>query len=196
MSKPSILLAPGSFALPEFYDELFDVVRAKGCEIRGLHKPTVGLRAGEGRPGTPPTMYDDAAFIASEVEKLADQGKDVILVGHSYGGVPVTESAKGLGKNERQAQGKKGGLVNIGYITCLVPAVGESARDVLAKVPDEFKTPMNIGVRNSLSPCASFFHPLLICGNDRKMVGCLTGSRKQLAQSSCRLNLWRLLRAG
>lgn len=155
MSKPSILLVPGSFALPEFYNELFDMVRAQGCEIRGLHKPSVGLSAGEGRPGPPPTMYDDAAYIAKEVEKEADQGRDVVLIGHSYGGVPVTESAKGLSKKERAAQGKKGGLVNIAYMTCLVPAVGASAVDVLSKVPDEFKTPMNIGVSGFSFPLLS-----------------------------------------
>ena len=29
-------------ALPEFYEPIFDLVRAKGYEIRGLHKPSVG----------------------------------------------------------------------------------------------------------------------------------------------------------
>ncbi len=108
--------------------------------------PTVGLAASEGRPGKPPTMYDDAAFINKEAEKLADEGKDVILVGHSYGGVPVTEGAKGLGKKERQAQGKKGGIVNLAYMTCLVPSVGESAAEMLAQVREDGKTPMQIGV--------------------------------------------------
>lgn len=151
MSKPTILLVPGSFALPEFYDPLFEAVRAKGYDIRGLHMPTVGLRTGEGRPGTPPSMYDDAALIAKEAEKVADEGRDVIILGHSYGGVPVTQSAEGLGKKERQARGKEGGVVNLAYMTCLVPAVGKSAADVLAQVPDEGKTPMQIGVR--CSPC-------------------------------------------
>lgn len=147
MSPPIVVLVPGSFALPEFYDELFSVVRADGVEIKGLHKPSVGLSAGEGRPDIPPpTMYDDAAHIAGEVEKLADQGREVILLGHSYGGVPVSESTKGLSKKERQTQGKKGGLIALGYLTCLVPEVGASALDVLSHVPDDSKTPMNIGV--------------------------------------------------
>ncbi|KAI1617923.1 Alpha/Beta hydrolase protein [Exophiala viscosa] len=145
MSKPTILLVPGSFALPEFYNEMFDKIRAKGYDIQGIHKPTVGLSAGQGRPGPAPSMYDDAAHIAKEVEKVADAGKDVVLIGHSYGGVPVTEAVKGLPKKEREAQGKKGGLVNLAYMTCLVPAVGSSAADVLSKVPDDFKTPFAIG---------------------------------------------------
>ncbi|KAH0848250.1 hypothetical protein AYO21_05376 [Fonsecaea monophora] len=137
MSKPSILLVPGSFALPEFYDTVINPIAAKGYEIKGLHKPSVGIASGKPREGAPPTMYDDASFIAKEVEKLADQGKDVILVSHSYGGVPVTESTKGLSKEERQKQGKKGGIVNLAYMTALVPAIGQTAKDVLGDVPKE-----------------------------------------------------------
>ncbi|EXJ56910.1 hypothetical protein A1O7_07254 [Cladophialophora yegresii CBS 114405] len=136
-SKPSILLIPGSFALPEFYEPVFELVRAKGYDIRGLHKPTVGLSARQPRPGAPPTMYDDAAYIAGEAEKLADEGKDVILVPHSYGGVPASQSTKGLSKKERQEAGKPGGIVSIAYLTCLTPALGQTAKDVLATVPPE-----------------------------------------------------------
>ena len=147
MPKPSILLVPGSFVYPSIgYEHIFSAVRAKGYEIRGLHNPTVGAGALEGRPGTPPTMYDDADFIAAEVEKLAGVGKDVVLIGHSYAGIPVSQCAKGLGKEERRQQGKEGGLVNLAYLTCLVPRVGENARDVLAKTPDGHKVDMKVGV--------------------------------------------------
>lgn len=146
MSKPSIIFVPGSFGLPEFYDPVINAVAAKGYEIRALHYPSVGLRTGEGREGVPPTMYDDAAFIAAQTEKLADEGKDVVLIAHSYGGIPATESTKGLSKEERLKQGKKGGLVQLAYMTCLVPAVGQSAAVVLADVPDEQKLDLKMDV--------------------------------------------------
>ncbi|CZR55098.1 uncharacterized protein PAC_04984 [Phialocephala subalpina] len=101
MSRPSILLIPGSFALPEFYDAVVDPVKAKGYDFRSLHLPTVGLGPGKPREGIPPNMYNDAAFIAKEVETLADEGKDVILIAHSYGGIPITQCVKGLAKGER-----------------------------------------------------------------------------------------------
>lgn len=151
MSKPSILLIPGSFGLPEFYDPVVNAVAAKGYEIRALHYPSVGLKTGP-REGAPPTMHEDAAFIAKETEKLADEGKDVILIAHSYGGVPATESAKGLGKEERQKQGKKGGIVNLAYMTALVPAVGASAASLLAAVPEDQRLELKIDVRSSPSP--------------------------------------------
>lgn len=151
MSKPSIILIPGSFSLPEFYDTVVDPIAAKGYEIRALHNPSSGLKTGP-REGTPPTMYDDAAQIAAEAEKLADEGKDVILVAHSYGGTPTTESTKGLSKKERQAQGKKGGIVKLAYMTCLVPAVGVSAGGVLVGASEDSKLEMKIDV------CASSTH--------------------------------------
>jgi alpha-beta hydrolase superfamily lysophospholipase len=145
MSKPSILLITGSFALPEFYSNIVSAITSKGYEIRALHSPTVSRQ--DGPRGDPPSMYDDAAFIAKETEKLADEGKDVILLPHSYGGVPTTQSTKGLSKDEREKQGKKGGIVRIAYMTCIVPAVGVPAAGVLADVPEENRVELKIDVR-------------------------------------------------
>ncbi|EMR68671.1 hypothetical protein UCREL1_4317 [Eutypa lata UCREL1] len=95
MSKPSILLIPGACGLPEFYESFINAVTARGYEIRGLHLPSVCLKT-ETREGEAPTMYEDAAFIAKHATALADEGKDVLILTHSYGGVPGTESVKGL----------------------------------------------------------------------------------------------------
>lgn len=46
-------------------------------------------------------------------------------------GVPATESLKGVTKKEREQQGKAGGVVRIGYLTALVPRLGETAFQVL-----------------------------------------------------------------
>ncbi|KUJ24233.1 alpha/beta-hydrolase [Mollisia scopiformis] len=145
-SKPSILFIPGSFALPEFYDVVLDPIKAQGYEIRALHLLTVGLTTGP-REGAPPTMYDDAAFIAKEVEKLVDQEKDIILIGHSYGGIPLSQSTKGLGIEERKAQGKKGGIVKLAYMTCLVPDIGQSAMAMLTDVKEEHRVQFRLDER-------------------------------------------------
>lgn len=55
-----------------------------------------------------------------------------MLLAHSYGGIPATEALKGVTKAEREKEGKKGGVVRIGYLTCLVAEVGQSAVNVLA----------------------------------------------------------------
>ncbi|RWA14622.1 hypothetical protein EKO27_g489 [Xylaria grammica] len=131
MSQPYFLFVTGSFVPPPFYDDLVEKVRAQGHEIKVLHLPTVG--SAPGKPGiTPaPTMYDDAALVAKEAKALADAGREIILVAHSYGGFPATESIKGLSIEARKKEGKKGGIVRIAYKTALVAKPGRTAGEVL-----------------------------------------------------------------
>ncbi|KAH8886243.1 alpha/beta-hydrolase [Thozetella sp. PMI_491] len=137
MAKPSIVFIPGSYTPLRVYQSLFEAISKEGYEIDGIHPPTVGPSSGEGANCPAPSMYDDAAAIAQHVEKLADQGKDVIVMGHSYAGVPMSQCTEGLGKAERSARGKSGGIVQLAYMACLVPAIGHSAATLLSRVPDD-----------------------------------------------------------
>ncbi|KAI0399120.1 Alpha/beta hydrolase fold-1 [Xylaria palmicola] len=132
MSKPYFVLVTGSFAPAVLYDDLVARIKAHGYDMKALHLPTVGLAPGQGRDTPPATMYDDAAFIAKEVEALADAGREIILIAHSYGGIPATESTKGLSVAERQKQGKKGGIVRLAYKTVLLIEPGHSAMEVFS----------------------------------------------------------------
>ncbi|KAI0398477.1 alpha/beta-hydrolase [Xylariaceae sp. FL0594] len=135
-TKPYFLLVTGSFALPSMYDSLVEAMKERGYELKAVHLPTVGVAPGKGRDVTPPpTMYDDAAAIAKEVQTLADAGREVILVAHSYGGIPATESTKGLSVQERKKAGKKGGLVRLAYKTVVLTTPGHTAAEVLAQMP-------------------------------------------------------------
>jgi hypothetical protein len=127
---PSIVLVPGSFTRPPFYEDIIHPLTAKGYDIRAVELKTVIPKGPDSPSGVLPTLYDDAAVIADSVTELADQGKDVIVIAHSYGGAPASESLKGLGKEARRAEGKKGGVVRAAYISALVPEVGKSAGSV------------------------------------------------------------------
>ncbi|KAI0521242.1 Alpha/beta hydrolase fold-1 [Xylaria bambusicola] len=135
MSKPYFLLATGSFAPAYFYDNLVEQVKARGYDMKVIHLATVGVGPGQGRDTPPATMYDDAALIAKEVEALADEGREIILVAHSYGGMPATESTKGLSVQERQKAGKKGGIVRLAYKTVAVATPGHSTAEALPAPP-------------------------------------------------------------
>ncbi|KAI6088565.1 Alpha/beta hydrolase fold-1 [Hypoxylon rubiginosum] len=126
MAGLSLIIIPAASALPLFYEMVIDGVSRHGYDIEALHIPSVGLATGA-RPGEPPNMYEDAAFISAHVTGLADAGHDVLLITHSYGGTPATESVQGLSKKERLKQGKNGGIVGIAYMNSLVPEVGHPA---------------------------------------------------------------------
>jgi pimeloyl-ACP methyl ester carboxylesterase len=68
------------------YDPLVMPLRAKGYDIHVLEPPCypAGYNANSSVPQ--PTMYDDAKFINMYVTALADSGKEVIVLAHSYGG--------------------------------------------------------------------------------------------------------------
>lgn len=127
--KPTIVLVPGSFCNSSFYDTLASRLRAANHTVHILDPPSYYNK----KPGPLPTVYDDAAFISAFITPLADAGEEVVLLAHSYGGVPTTQSLKGITRGERVEKGLKGGVVRVGYITCVVPREGENAVDVLTE---------------------------------------------------------------
>lgn len=122
MSLPTLILIPGAYTPTTVYNPFLPILHAQGLDVYALPLQTVGRR-----PLPAPHMYDDAAFIAAEVRKLVDAGKRVVLLGHSYGGVPVSQCTKGLSVKERAAQGKEGGIVRLVFLTAVVLRLGETA---------------------------------------------------------------------
>ncbi|KAK7702638.1 hypothetical protein SLS64_009601 [Diaporthe eres] len=133
--KPFTLIVPGGMTPAAVYDPVVDEVTRRGHDIRAVQLPSVRLRSETGPVREPPTMYEDAAVIAREAEALADMGRDVIIISHSYGGVPATESVRGLAKAVRAKEGKPGGVVRLAYMTSLVPELGAAANEVTTNRP-------------------------------------------------------------
>ncbi len=77
-------------------------------------------------------MADDAAHIHGVVEALADDSKEVLVVMHSYGGIPGTQAMKSLTGKERKGDGKQGGVTGMVYVTSLLINEGESSEDSFA----------------------------------------------------------------
>ncbi|KFZ16264.1 hypothetical protein V502_05195 [Pseudogymnoascus sp. VKM F-4520 (FW-2644)] len=105
-TKPTILIVPGSFSAASLYDTLISALHALS-----FHAIVSDLPSASRLPPAPAaSMADDAAHFHGIAEALADEGRDIVIVTHSYGGIPGTEAAKGLAKADREAEGKKGGV--------------------------------------------------------------------------------------
>lgn len=122
MSLPTLILIPGAYTPTTTYNTLLPRLHTLGLNVYALPLQTVGRR-----PLPAPHMYDDAAFIAAEIRKLVNQGERVVLLGHSYGGIPISQCTQGLSVKERAAEGKTGGIVRLVYLTAIVLRLGETA---------------------------------------------------------------------
>ncbi|KAL7893993.1 Alpha/beta hydrolase fold-1 [Trichoderma sp. SZMC 28014] len=129
--KPTIVLLHGAWHGPSSWD-------AVASQLNEYQYPfeTVRLLSSGGEPST--SVAEDAVHIQKLTSQLADAGKDIILVMHSYAGIPGTESAKGLLKKDRQADGKLGGIVSLVYITAFVIPPGTSLVSYFGVTPSWF----------------------------------------------------------
>jgi pimeloyl-ACP methyl ester carboxylesterase len=127
MPSKTIVLVPGSFSHSAVYLPLAEPLRAAGLTVHLLDPPSYYTK----KAGAPPTVYDDAAFIASFVRGLVDAGEEVVVLAHSYGGTPTSQALEGLTVRERRAKGEKGGVARVGFITAVVPPVGTSVMEFM-----------------------------------------------------------------
>lgn len=101
--KPTFLIVGGGWHPSSSYDQLKTQLEALGfaCVVPPLL--TVGPQSA-GR-----TWAADAALISETAYPIFSQGGEVVLVGHSYGGIPACVATEGQGVAERAARGFKGG---------------------------------------------------------------------------------------
>ncbi|KAH7174781.1 Alpha/beta hydrolase fold-1 [Fusarium flagelliforme] len=128
----TVVIIPGSFATPTLYEPLTQSLARDGVPSEIVNLPSVGRKEGK----EPATMTDDVNEISSVVEKLLDEDKDVVLLAHSYGGVPATQCLEKLSQKARQAEGKKCGVSKIVYLAGVALPVGGSVMSLLQ--PPEF----------------------------------------------------------
>lgn len=122
--NPTVLFVTGSWHSPAHFDAVRDVFSKAGYETSCPELPSLGQ--------FPPIgVKEDAQRIRDEVKTLVEEEeKEVIVVAHSYGGVVSTEALdKDFAKKERQAHGKKGGIVGLMYMCAFIIEAGQALVD-------------------------------------------------------------------
>lgn len=142
------LLIPGSFATPAAYTKLINALHACGQDVRILDL----LSVNDSSRQPPATMQDDAAHIRQAVISILDDDhRSVVLVAHSYGGIPTTCALKGLNKNDREDAGKTTAVTGLLYLASFILSEGEYLRGIM----DEFNAlhePLKTGVPGGYLP--------------------------------------------
>jgi hypothetical protein len=118
-TRPVFLILPGGSQNPTHYGYLAHLLQSAGYPTSSALFPSVGNSAKIG-------AEDDMAFFRDRlILPYLDEGRDVILLMHSYSGVPGSSAARGLGKKERAAQGKKGGIIGQIFYAAMLQKGGD-----------------------------------------------------------------------
>lgn len=118
----TIVFVPGAWLSPAFYQPFLKALTTAGYPVRYAEYPSLD-------PADPATAdcKADSDAIASAIRPLVeDEGRDVLLVMHSYAGMPGAAAAMGLAKTERMQQGRSGGIIGMVFIAAFVVPEGLS----------------------------------------------------------------------
>ncbi|KAI0110724.1 alpha/beta-hydrolase [Nemania sp. FL0031] len=153
--NPTVVICHGSYHTPAPYKHLRELLEADSIDTYCPQLPTsdlTKLNVGdinnpdfdrEPPEGGYPQGTDDTDTILSILRRLVlEEGKRVLIVGHSYGGWVATNAARPeLQEKTRKTQGLAGGVIGIFYIGAFVIPVGESVHSFFQPKDGTFMVP-------------------------------------------------------
>ncbi|KAF2086006.1 alpha/beta-hydrolase [Saccharata proteae CBS 121410] len=160
-TKPTILLISGAYHTPTHYAPLLSLLSSHGYPTLCPSLPTCNN-------AIPPTarFSDDVDLIRSVLTDLVEkEGKDVVVIAHSYGGAVAVEGVGGFGKGVRQRErrGERGGVAGVVFLCAFVPEkceiFGEWARKGDVGAPPKYVV-FEDGVTRITDPIPMFYDDL------------------------------------
>lgn len=108
IEKPTIVLVHGAFAESASWNGVITQLQSHGVNVVAVANPLRGLAG-------------DAAYVRDVLASIAGP---IVLVGHSYGGLVITEAASG-----------NDAVVGLVYVSAFAPETGESAFGLSSTAP-------------------------------------------------------------
>ena len=140
LEKPTILLVHGAWHEPSCWDATRRQLDKYSYASVAVSLPSAGR--------TPPVAshHEDTAVVKKELERLVVlEGKEVVIVMHSYGGVVGSEAVAGFEKVGRK---EKGGVIHAFFIAAFLVPKGSS---LLGMFDNQLPPYMFVNVRSPLS---------------------------------------------
>ncbi|KIW94800.1 uncharacterized protein Z519_04777 [Cladophialophora bantiana CBS 173.52] len=152
MSKPTFVIVHGAWHRPAHFEPLMTALNRHGYRAVAPALPSVHKAPTE----IVPDHHEDVAAVRQAILDELDGGADVIVVPHSYGGIPASGAVRGLDRQSRAAAGgHTTAVVAIAAITSFIIPAGTSIVDTdqheRPTVPDILAPP----------PAELFYHDLL-----------------------------------
>ncbi|RSM07075.1 hypothetical protein CEP52_005453 [Fusarium oligoseptatum] len=144
--KPVFLVVTGAWHPPLCYDSLKNELNRLGYECAIPQMPSMG----HGTHGV--TWEADKAKVLETAVPYFEEGREVVLVGHSYGGIPATVATEGQGVHERAERGLKGGFRSIVFLAAFaVPVKGWDLLTTLGGVWPDWQNTQEAYTKNKQS---------------------------------------------
>lgn len=120
--KPTFVITPGAALQPAHYGLLMHLLMEAGYGVLCSMLPSTGTG-----PGKKATVEEDVAFIRDRMilPVIDHEEHDVILIGHSYSGLPCSPAVAGLSKSDRAKAGKKTSVLAQIFISSLITKGGD-----------------------------------------------------------------------
>lgn len=135
-SKPTILLVQGSFQIPEAYDKLVSALRSRGFVV--AHPRLPSLSDHDSPDFAERSLADDSRAIEAEAKRLiVDEGKTVMVVMHSYGGLVGSDAIpEDMSLQSRRQKGLSGGASRLFYFAGFILEQGKSVLGTFGESPN------------------------------------------------------------
>jgi hypothetical protein len=119
-TRPIFVVLPGGSQNPTHYGYLTHLLQSAGYPTFSALLPSVGN-------SNKIATQEDTDFIRERMilPILELEERDIILVMHSYSGVPGSAAALGLGKKQRVAEGKKAGVIGQIFYAAMLQKGGD-----------------------------------------------------------------------
>ena len=123
--KPTVVLVHGSFADASSWSAVIPAMQKRGYPVIAAANPLRGLSV-------------DSAALKND---LASIKGPIVLVGHSYGGLVISDAAAG-----------NPNVKALVYIAAFAPLQGETGNQLIARAPGSLLSPKVLNVRTFVTP--------------------------------------------
>ena len=155
ISNLAVVLCHGSYHTPAPYEPFIQALKAHGIDAYCPQRPSSDLnKLNVGDVNNPdfdreppnggyPSDSEDVQVIVQLLQRLVnDEGKSVLLAGHSSGGWVAAQAAlPTLQANTRKSNGQSGGIIGIFFIGAFIIPVGESVHSFFQPKDGSLVTP-------------------------------------------------------
>ncbi|KAI9149956.1 putative hydrolase R7 [Paramyrothecium foliicola] len=135
--KPAILLVHGAWHRPAHYIKLVEALQNKSYDVRTPALATAGWNKAVSQA----SISDDVIIIRKVLAEHFEAGREVIVISHSYGGIPCTDAVVGETIADRRSRGQVGGVKAVIYIAAFAPPAAGMSLSNLTRMEDASQHP-------------------------------------------------------